>query len=562
MLLTLLSTTLHHQSVQPSSNITNLELETVRTKVNDLEALFKKFEDISEHCATSPEVQDMAMDLITLMHELASQMKLKSALESSPRLDPVLKSFFPEAVGKLGRYYSISHELICVARSKEYSIFHSVAIGTSPIRRPSQFSGVDKNLHPLTVLQNILRPRTVMQSKALKPSLERCLGKPLQAIVDNFRLIIADYHRFVKVHAEIQLLFFYELNPGGLRPRVICSSKSACYLCNLFFKLHGQFYIPRTHGRLYYKWTLPDWHIILPEMRRRDFNVLLGQLSDILKVKVRVSLDRMPVRVNHPNESVVVVPAHWSSSNMTQAVPSISESVATLSLAQTQEQLPEILDNDISNLPIFSEIPVSSSFTKPDPHSFEISPQSELLTSAILPSSPGTLILHPPGQEPIIPRDLPPLDTSTDPPGQEPITLRDLPPPETSHPSTTSPHTPLNPSPYHDLTQGEPAWRQLSHPQISINIGIARLHLHLSCDINSFPNPDMPSNPSSHCWVRVKWLQDNDSENINSQAVNVEDLPYDSEWELHHGATHTPTEFHLRRGEDVVSIKYTFDGPR
>jgi hypothetical protein len=54
-----------------------------------------------------------------------------------------------------------------------------------------------------------------------------------------------------KVHAEIQLLFFYEAHPSRRRPRFICSSKSACYLCNLFFSLHGGFYVPRTHGRLY-----------------------------------------------------------------------------------------------------------------------------------------------------------------------------------------------------------------------------------------------------------------------------------------------------------------------
>ena len=542
VLLTQLSTALHDQSVQPSPNITNLELEIVLAQVNVLEALFKRFEDIPEHCAASPEVQDLAMDLITHMHSLASQTKLKSALESSTRLDGGLKRFLPEAVGKLGRYYSISYELICATRSKEYSIFHSVAIETSPIQRPSQPSRVDKNFHPHTALQGIIRPRTAVQAKALKPSLERCLGKPTQAILDDFHSIIGDYYQFVKVHAEIQLLFFYELNPGRLRPRVIYSSKSACYLCDLFFKLHGQFYIPRTHGRLYYKWTLPDWHILLPEMRRRDFDVLLMQFSDVLKVKVRAALERGPVRVNHPNESVLAMPAHCSSSNITQAVPSVSASVATLNLAQTQKQLQEILDSVTSNLPISSEVPVSSDFTNPDPHSLEPSQQSQLLTAAISSSSSAsTQILHPPAQEPITPRDLPPPDTFTD-------------------PNTTSPHTPLNPSstatpkPYHALTQGEPAWRQTSSPHISINIGTARLHLQLSCDITPSPNPDMLSTP---CWVRVKWLQNTDMEHIDSQAVNVEDLTYDTEMKFHPSAARTPRELHLRRGEDVVSIQYT-----
>jgi hypothetical protein len=306
VLITLLNTALRDQSIRPSPNITVMELTDILTKIKTLGALFTKFEDIQEHSATSPMVQDVAMELIIQMHELASQTKLKVALDSSKTSNPELKVFLPEAVGKLGRYYSISYELVCVARSEGYSIFNSISIETSSILRPAQPSNVDKNVHPLTTLQNILRPENAVQSRSFKPSLERCLGKPIQVILDEFRLAIADYHKSVKVHAEIQLLFFYELDAKRIRPRTICSSKSACYLCDLFFRLHGQYYVARTHGRLYHRWTLPNWHILLPEMRRRDFDVLLRNFSQILKVKVKVALDRGPVRANHPNESTLL----------------------------------------------------------------------------------------------------------------------------------------------------------------------------------------------------------------------------------------------------------------
>lgn len=547
MLLPLLNSTIHDQSVQPNSNITVSELEIVRAKAKVLEALFRRFEDIPGHSGASLEVQDVSMGLITLLHDLATQTTLKLALESSSRINPELKSSLPEAVMKLGRYYSISYELVCAARSKEYSIFDRVAIESSPVRRTSQVSHVDNNFRPLAALQNMLQPRTAVQAEALEASLERRLGKPASVILDEFGLNIANYHQFAKVHAEIQLLFFYELNPGRLRPRVICSSKSACYLCNLFFKLHGQFYIPRTHGRLYYKWTLPDWQLLLPEMRRRDFNVLLKQFCDALKVKIKAALECGPVRVNHPNESVLVMPAHWSLSNITNVVPSVTESVATLRSTQKQEHLPEVLDSVISNCPI-SEAPASSSSTNPDQLLFEtfspLKPPSPPLSS----SSPSTLTLHPQAQEPVIPRDLPPPETSIGPP-------------------TTCSHTPLSSSStatlkrHEELTQGEPIWRQLSYPNISVNIGTNRLHLHLSCDAFS-PNPDMLSNPNRCCWVRVKWLRDTETEKINSHTVNVEDLASGNELKSHHGAACTPTELHLRWGEDIVSIKYRFDEPR
>ena len=252
-----------------------MELADVLKKIKTLKALFTKFEDIQEHSAASSVVQDTAMELTTQMHYLASQTKLNLALNSSEELNPKLKTFLLEAVEKLGRYHSIRYELVGLASNEQYSMFNSIEIETSPTLRPSQTLNADKNVHPVTALQNILRPRNVVQSRALKPSLERCLGKPIHIIAGEFRLAIADYHKSVKVHAEIQLLFFYELNSERIRPRTICSSKSACCLCDLFFRLHEQYYVPRTHGRLYHRWALPDWHILLPDIRRRDFDALL-----------------------------------------------------------------------------------------------------------------------------------------------------------------------------------------------------------------------------------------------------------------------------------------------
>ncbi|KAL9124814.1 MAG: hypothetical protein Q9217_005900 [Psora testacea] len=520
VLITLLDTAIRDQSIQPSPNITVMELADVLTKIKTLKALFMKFEDIQEHSAASSVVQDGAMELITQMHDLASQTKFKLALNSSRTLNPELKTFLPEAVGKLGRYYSISYELVCVARSEEYSIFNSITIETSPTLRPSQPLNIDKNFHPLTALQNILRPGSAVQSRSLKPSLEKCLGKPIQFILDEFRLAIADYYKSVKVHAEIQLLFFYELNSERIRPRTICSSKSACYLCDLFFRLHGQYYVPRTHGRLYHRWTLPNWHILLPEMRRRYFDFLLRNFSDILRVKVKVALDRGPVRANHPDESTLV---------------------------RSLSPITQLPDRVIPDCPISSEGPASLGFTSPDPLLSEPPPQAELLTGAtssyILPS---TSTLHPPAQEPMTPRELPSRDTSTNTPTASP-----LPP--------LSPSSTALPKLHHELTEGEPIRRPISYPNISINVGTTRLNLHLSSDTTVSLPPDRLSNPSSRCLVRVKWLQGAETGNVNSQAINAEGLSYDTEMEFYHGATCTPTELHLRRGEDFVSIKYTFD---
>jgi hypothetical protein len=75
-----------------------------------------------------------------------------------------------------------------------------------------------------------------------------------------------------KVHAD-----FHEAHPDLQRPRIICSSKSACYMCNLFFRC---FQVPRTQGRLYDKCTLPDW-LDIPLERRSGLGVIATNLREV-----------------------------------------------------------------------------------------------------------------------------------------------------------------------------------------------------------------------------------------------------------------------------------------
>jgi hypothetical protein len=71
-----------------------------------------------------------------------------------------------------------------------------------------------------------------------------------------------------KIHAEIQLLFYCELEASKLPPRVVCSTKDACFLCNAFIRMHGKIHTPRCHGRLYPGWRLP-FSLRLKEIKHR-----------------------------------------------------------------------------------------------------------------------------------------------------------------------------------------------------------------------------------------------------------------------------------------------------
>jgi len=162
-----------------------------------------------------------------------------------------------------------------------------------------------------------------------------------------------------KVHAEIQLLFFYELHPRYQRPRFICSSKSACYLCNLFFFLHGGFHVPRTHGRLYDKWTLPDW-LDVPVERHGELSRIATRLKATLDNKVRMASKSKKKQYHFPNESVVLPLAHWSSS-------SLSRNMSTQASTSTVRPRPPFVQEGDPSASLCIEMPLTPPRTPPEP---------------------------------------------------------------------------------------------------------------------------------------------------------------------------------------------------
>jgi hypothetical protein len=103
-----------------------------------------------------------------------------------------------------------------------------------------------------------------------------------------------------RIHAEIQLLYYVDLKNSKTPPRVICSSKDACFLCNTFILMHGKISTPRCHGRLYSGWRLPS--ALKPELQ--------AQFNRILVNKIRESLNTLVSRRKKtvypsPNESTL-----------------------------------------------------------------------------------------------------------------------------------------------------------------------------------------------------------------------------------------------------------------
>ncbi len=94
----------------------------------------------------------------------------------------------------------------------------------------------------------ILQPRTKKSAQGWAKAKQ---GITLASAEAKFRRHLAASPNIYKIHTEIQILFYYDMHPNIRRPTVVCSSKSACFLCDLFIKIHAKFYVAGTHGVLY-----------------------------------------------------------------------------------------------------------------------------------------------------------------------------------------------------------------------------------------------------------------------------------------------------------------------
>jgi len=123
-----------------------------------------------------------------------------------------------------------------------------------------------KNEYQPSLESTISRLKDLKNNQKDVVQIHRLLGikESLEVSQDRYERQVKATLRESKIHAEIQLLYHCRtvLQNETLLPRVLCSSKSACWLCNAFIlfdsKIHTpKFYTPRCHGKLYPGWRLP-----------------------------------------------------------------------------------------------------------------------------------------------------------------------------------------------------------------------------------------------------------------------------------------------------------------
>jgi hypothetical protein len=135
-----LSRVFRDKSVTARPGFSEPSLIDARNTVQNLQDLFARLEDISDMSTGDAEMREILEQIVQRSHELTAATDLSLALRGFSG-DPSLKRHLPEAIGKLGRYYSVSSELVCAARDRTCGIFHSIQVEPYKIDVPSATMG-------------------------------------------------------------------------------------------------------------------------------------------------------------------------------------------------------------------------------------------------------------------------------------------------------------------------------------------------------------------------------------------------------------------------------------
>lgn len=160
--------------------------------------------------------------------------------------EEVLPSWF-KYVYKLGRYYAATKAMLKLACKQPLVFTNGIHVEPVDAPEPQKFSLGKEKTPLLTVLQKI--------TKADPHILKGKLGQTWLTDDPESRLRRA-CRMTLTVHAEMQLLSFYDHNPQ-LTPRLLFmgTSKKACYLCHEFMSRHPlTIGVSATHQKLYPTW--------------------------------------------------------------------------------------------------------------------------------------------------------------------------------------------------------------------------------------------------------------------------------------------------------------------
>ncbi|CZS95265.1 uncharacterized protein RAG0_05001 [Rhynchosporium agropyri] len=269
--------------------------------IGELCECFVQLENLSESEGRSETGLVLSFAIIMAARKLHCSRSIAKLLKLSD-YDDTQKVHIRHTVSKLGRYSTASEFLVQAAR--KYTVFAKItvqfitvsALPLPPIKHPEIFAETLRTglLSAKELRKTSSKVRDRLEIKSLASACSRTSSSKF------------------KVHAEIQLFFHYETYIAPLRPRVLCSSKHACLLCELFIRSHGKFFLPSSHGRLYAQWTSPASLPGLLGEAAETMIIVLEIFAASIQESLRSQILFTKKRFAAPNESVMLGSVIWS----------------------------------------------------------------------------------------------------------------------------------------------------------------------------------------------------------------------------------------------------------
>lgn len=263
---------------------TNRDLDSGKVLL-ELDSLTRVFKSAPSSPPTSSTCQT-AMTIVKLASKLTTTDFLDIVGRCVSGQDRLARCI--DTVRKIGQYYRATKQLVVAATAIHSRVlFQHIQVCPFRIEVPS-------------CVRTIVCVDTGAKQAALHAAVLSRLNKQRSGL---------------KIHAEIQLLFFYEQHQVACPPRVIVASKASCYLCNLFLELHGKFQVVSSYGKLNERWILPDWLHGINSQQRHQLCYIVEQFYAALSAKCEAGVFKK--KLPDPIESLIAISAVWNESVLT-----------------------------------------------------------------------------------------------------------------------------------------------------------------------------------------------------------------------------------------------------
>lgn len=294
--------------------------DTIWSHVQRANTSFTDLENMAQSDAQSAPGRLILKDILASITSLLTSTDICNVLKKLPPRDGrwggQAATGIIESLRKISQYSAAVQLLFRAAR--RFEICRSIKV-TSVDGAP--FAGISDGRQPQSCNAGLLTRSYSSRSErstALHDAVATRLHQRVQPMVQP---MVFDYLNNAiqeprRIHAEIQLLMHYSHYQQRVKlPRVIYSSKHACYLCNLFVRIDGRFFIPSTHGKVYSKWRLPTCREIrLDNDTERSLDLILERFNREIEDEIQKQAAREPCKGKDPKESIVFSHSDYSAS--------------------------------------------------------------------------------------------------------------------------------------------------------------------------------------------------------------------------------------------------------